>query len=174
MAETMVTEDIFRPDVNVEGYIHPLKRLVAKFKPKKGLEIGFCWGASAYAYLEATDGTLLSVDLSDHKGRAPLFKEAYKDRWDIIYGDSREVIPSLKEKFDYIYVDGEHWYENAKADIENSWPLLKKGGIMVCDDYNEYEREGGVMKAVDEFAKTHKLKIRKIRGHANGAIYFVK
>jgi len=165
----MVTEDIFISDINIKGYIHPLMNLLAKFKSKKGLEIGFCWGASAYAFLEATNGTLLSIDLSDNKDRANIFKGTYKDRWNIIYGDSKEVVPSLKQKFDYIYIDGSHLYEDVKADIENSWPLLKKGGIMVCDDY---ETKPGVKKAVNEFAKEHKIKINKVAKHSNGAIWF--
>lgn len=164
----------FLPDVNIDGYIVPLSKLVGKYKPKKGLEIGFCWGASAFAYLENSDGTLLSIDLADHKGKESAFKNTYGNRWNIIYGDSHKLLPEIKEKFDYIYVDGEHWYEDAKADIRDSWPLLKKGGIMVCDDYNDHEREGGVLKALNEFAQENKLEIHKIPGHSNEAVYLIK
>lgn len=36
---------------------------------------------------------------------------------------------------DYIFVDGDHTYQGVKSDIENYYPLLKSGGIMVFHDW---------------------------------------
>jgi predicted O-methyltransferase YrrM len=49
-------------------------------------------------------------------------------------GDSRVLIPTLKESFDLILVDGGHSFEVAFADLINCWPLLNPKGLLVLDD----------------------------------------
>ena len=54
----------------------------------------------------------------------------------ILKGFSDDILPSLeKETYDIIYIDGDHTAEAAFKDGVNSFPLLKKGGIMIFDDY---------------------------------------
>jgi predicted O-methyltransferase YrrM len=53
-------------------------------------------------------------------------------------GLSREWLPALTQdeaEFDFIYIDGSHIAKDVLTDACMSWPLLKKGGIMVFDDY---------------------------------------
>lgn len=45
----------------------------------------------------------------------------------------REV--PLEEQFDFVYIDGSHLASMVLTDIITVWPYLKKGGIMVLDDY---------------------------------------
>jgi cephalosporin hydroxylase len=40
-----------------------------------------------------------------------------------------------KITFDFIYIDGSHIAKDVLTDACMAWPLLKKGGIMVFDDY---------------------------------------
>ena len=40
-----------------------------------------------------------------------------------------------KETYDFIYIDGSHIAKDVLTDACMAWPLLKKGGIMVFDDY---------------------------------------
>ena len=39
------------------------------------------------------------------------------------------------ETYDFIYIDGSHTAPDVLTDACMAWPLLKKGGIMVFDDY---------------------------------------
>lgn len=39
------------------------------------------------------------------------------------------------DSLDFIYIDGDHSYEGAKADIHNYFPKVKKGGLIIGDDY---------------------------------------
>jgi predicted O-methyltransferase YrrM len=39
------------------------------------------------------------------------------------------------EHFDFIYIDGSHIAKDVLTDACMAWPLLKKGGLMVFDDY---------------------------------------
>jgi predicted O-methyltransferase YrrM len=50
-------------------------------------------------------------------------------------GDSASVLPSLKKKYDFIYIDGDHTEEAVYRDATNAWPLLKAEGILAFDDY---------------------------------------
>lgn len=56
---------------------------------------------------------------------------------------------------DWIYVDGLHSYEGAKADLEAFHPKLKPDGLMLGHDYAKHDAARamgfGVVEAVDEF-----------------------
>ena len=52
-----------------------------------------------------------------------------------IKGDSTYVLPNLKEKYDFIYIDGDHTEKAVYRDAVNAWPLLKTQGILAFDDY---------------------------------------
>jgi predicted O-methyltransferase YrrM len=59
-----------------------------------------------------------------------------------------------KYRFDFIYIDGSHIAKDVLTDACMAWPLLKKGGIMVFDDYlwGDMSRPNHVPKpAIDAF-----------------------
>lgn len=47
------------------------------------------------------------------------------------------------------------WYESTKVELEQLYPLLVDGGILIIDDYGHFE---GAKKAVDEYFKSIKQK----------------
>lgn len=162
----------FESDLAPVEYIGSLNKVISVRNPKKGLEIGFCWGMSAYAFLESCQGTLLSIDLDDNKNKESIFREHYPHRWDILYGRSPQVLVQLgSEKYDWVYIDGDHSYESARDDLEGVLPFLAEGGIICCDDY---KRPFGVNRAVDEFSQKYGFKIEQVEGHPNGAVILVK
>jgi len=57
-------------------------------------------------------------------------------------------IDLINQKFDFIYIDGMHTYDQVKKDISNYKNLINKGGFIGGHDYvNVWD---GVVKAVDE------------------------
>jgi predicted O-methyltransferase YrrM len=50
------------------------------------------------------------------------------------------------ESLDFVFIDGNHWYDYVKKDIEAWLPKIKKGGIVSGHDY----QEKGVSTAVEE------------------------
>lgn len=48
---------------------------------------------------------------------------------------SNKFFETNNEKFDLIYVDGDHSAEQVSLDIKNSWKNLNKGGCLILDDY---------------------------------------
>lgn len=69
----------------------------------------------------------------------------------LIKGDSATVLPVLNEKFDLIFIDGNHTYAATKIDLANSLDILAPGGFIAlhnCSpngdpDWWHYNREDG-------------------------------
>ena len=59
--------------------------------------------------------------------------------------------------FDWIYLDGDHRYEMARADLERYHAKVKPGGLVAGDDYAQPKRnwtQDGVTRAVDDILTT--------------------
>jgi hypothetical protein len=53
---------------------------------------------------------------------------------------------------DWAYIDGDHTYEGARADLGAFWSLIREGGFLAGDDYGvKGWWNHGVTRAVDEF-----------------------
>jgi spermidine synthase len=50
-------------------------------------------------------------------------------------GNSIEILPKIKEKYDYIYIDADHTSEFVKKDLYNATKILKDGGVIGLNDY---------------------------------------
>ena len=60
--------------------------------------------------------------------------------------------------FDAIYIDASHEYEDVRADLAAWWPLVRPGGVLFGDDYDD-RSDPGVVGAVMEFDQRKTLKI---------------
>ena len=60
-----------------------------------------------------------------------------------------------------------------KIAIENLWPLVVKGGVLIFDEYAIRPWEGE-SKAVDEFFNQKKIKFHKFIWSPNPGAYIVK
>ena len=80
-------------------------------------------------------------------------------------GFSTEILSQFPDEyFDWVYIDGNHYYEYVKRDIELSFRKTKIGGFITGDDYtDEGWWEGGVKKAVDQFATHSSVHLVEIR-----------
>ena len=59
-------------------------------------------------------------------------------------------------QLDVIFIDGSHFADNVFKDCKNSWPILKKEGILILDDYfwKGYEKpEQNPAFAINKFLK---------------------
>ena len=63
-----------------------------------------------------------------------IIKELFPDRIEIILGNSVDVLPKLKKKYDLIHIDGGHLTEIVEIDIKNSLSLINNNGIIIMDD----------------------------------------
>ncbi len=77
-------------------------------------------------------------------------------------GLSKDILPTLTDKYDFIYVDGDHSRDAVYLDAIYSFPLLKVGGVMIFDDYTWSSGERSPKDAVDRFLKEYKNYIQVI------------
>ena len=79
---------------------------------------------------------------SMHNDVYAIFKDNLKDHLDnitILRALSNDAVPTLSDSvFDIIYIDGDHTANQTWLDADMCWSKLKKGGIMVFDDYLWY------------------------------------
>ena len=120
------------------------------------LEIGTATGASGIALLEVCPQarlTTIEKNVSFAREAAANFAAAgVEDRARLIVGDAAEVLPTLSDEYDFVFLDGPKvqyvkWLPRLKA-------LLAKGGLLLADDVLLY---GWVDGSVPVPAKRHSL-----------------
>ena len=136
--------------------------LVRHFRPKEVLETGVYYGGNSVFILLAMQknqvGSLTSIDFPDFDivksgssaGRHVLVKDSefydenltpgfiiphyLRDKWNLIIGDSLEVIPSLDQKFNLYIHDSEHSMKFLSKELKLASMKIASDGIMVVDD----------------------------------------
>ncbi|MBI4549387.1 MAG: class I SAM-dependent methyltransferase [Candidatus Omnitrophica bacterium] len=152
--------------------------VLGPFKGKPGLqylEIGVFEGRSAIWMMEnilthpsarMTVVDLFPDDLKDRFVRN-LNLSGFQDRTRIVTGLSQAALRSLPfENYDIIYVDGSHKARDVLSDAVLSWPLLKKEGILIFDDYSlnrgRYPADHGPALAIDAFLSAYRDELQVI------------
>jgi hypothetical protein len=140
-----------------EGLSQPTSEDVIDYKlvDKQGDRKGsFFKGAGAY------NANLLDV------------KNVLKDFPDITFyqGWIPQVLPQFaSEKLKFVHIDLD-LYEPIIGALEFFYPMLVRGGIVVCDDYGSLYWPGA-KKAVEEFAEKHAIKFISL---STGQAVFIK
>jgi hypothetical protein len=135
--------------------------LARHLRPERILETGVARGLTTRALLEAlrrnAGGHLWSVDLPpllEHSlGRetAAAVPERLRDRWTLVRGSSRRVLPALIDDLGRIGLfvhDSMHTTRNLRFELEQVWPALIPGGAILIDDVEKNV-------AVSQFLRAH-------------------
>lgn len=103
-------------------------------------------------------------------GFTRFYDNVYKSVVERFKGDPRVTVCRMtsdqwfednNETLDWIYVDGDHSYEGCLRDLNNSLSKVKKGGMILGDDYGwpgSKWNKPGVTQAVNEFCNMNKFK----------------
>jgi predicted O-methyltransferase YrrM len=138
--------------------------LVRQVKPRRIVQTGVCNGLSAAFMMLALakngpEGTLSVIDLPRifdpndpswvvkgkvyeaviPEGRSSgwLVPDAYRDRFEVLTGDARELLPQLADKLDtidFFYHDSNHSYDHMAFEFREARRKLGTGGLVVADD----------------------------------------
>lgn len=111
-----------------------LKFMVKMIRPKRILEIGTFTGYSALCMAEGLDekGKLYTFEVEDELEdftRRWIEGSDYADKIEFIIGNALEIVPTLGEKFDMVFIDGNkreylEYYELAMSHLsEGGWIL---------------------------------------------------
>lgn len=74
-----------------------------------------------------------------------------------------ELIKQYENKFELIYIDGDHRPESVYLDGINSFKLCKIGGFIIFDDYLWGDTGLGIDKFLDEFSGKYELFIKDLQ-----------
>ena len=114
-----------------------LKLLLAMKKPKRILEVGTAVGFSSIFMAEYNPVPCEIVTIENYEKRVPIARENFKragkeQQITLIEGDATEVLKTLEEPFDLIFMDAaKGQYIHFLPDILR---LLKTGGTLVSDN----------------------------------------
>jgi len=79
---------------------------------------------------------------------------------------SKDAVGDIREKVDFVYIDGDHSYDTVKSDIRLYFDITKQNGIIGGHDYVGVNE--GVKRAVDEFVSDRQLEL-----HTGGPDWWV-
>jgi cephalosporin hydroxylase len=127
------------------------------------VEIGCYGGGSACLMLQRPNTNVISIDLG-----VPINPEIVKqnvnklntlgNQYNYIQANSQkqETVDQLKllvDTIDILFIDGDHKYQGVCNDFNLYSNLVKSGGYIVFDDYNDYIYSPEVKLAVDYLIK---------------------
>lgn len=126
---------------NFDTFLPKRKNIIVSCQNrKKALEIGFNSGYSAVLILLSNPTIKLTcVDIAFHRYTIPCYeklKQDFGDRIELLIGDSRNVVPNIIDKFDFVHIDGCHHLDVAECDIINTNKLLMDNAVIIMDDVN--------------------------------------
>ncbi len=116
-------------------------RLLAMFSkmlaPRRILEIGTYMGYSALCLAEGLkeDGKIITLDIQPEThaiARSFWAKSDLNDKIDGRLGDALEIIPTLDETFDLVFIDADK--PNYKNYYDLIFPKMRVGGIILADN----------------------------------------
>jgi len=160
LSETVVPKTPWFPE-DVDGWLSEFEgvELARLGEGKDVLEIGSYCGRSTICLAQKAKSVLIVDPFDGRATPAPgdTFEKllANLDRYGVIdrvmalTGTSEEILPDREERFDLIFIDGDHSREAVERDIELSLSLLRPGGLLVFHDYHN-PTDPGVTAAVDE------------------------
>lgn len=155
---------VYRPGwVNLDDALF-LYWIVRQLKPKVIVQTGVCNGlSSAFMMLALVKngpegklhvvdmppvfepnnenwkikGKVYGVTIPEGKDSGWLVPDAYRDRFELLSGDAKELLPALLKKLgacDMFYHDSDHTYDHMMFEFEEAKKYLTQHGVIVSDD----------------------------------------
>ena len=114
-----------------------LKLLLAMTKPKRILEVGTAVGFSSILMAEYDPVPCEIVTIENYEKRIPIARENFKragkeEQITLLEGDAAEILPTLTEPFDLIFMDAAKG--QYPAYLEQVMRFLVPGGILITDN----------------------------------------
>lgn len=119
----------------IENEFVTLLRFLQEKEVKTVLEIGCYDGGTARGFL-GIGCSVISVDI-ERRERVLTLEEEFPKKFKFVEMSSQEF--ELKKKVDVLYIDGDHGYEEVKADFNRFKDNVKPGGFIVFHDILDSE-----------------------------------
>ena len=141
----------------MDDTLEVVDKILKEIKPKKILEIGTAVGYSAICFSEylQTNGVIDTIERDNQRvieAKINIEKVGVSSKINIYEGDAVEILPTLNEKYDVIFIDA------AKGKypffLKEALRMLKLNGVILADnilykgyvmsDYNKHKQRTAV------------------------------
>ena len=121
----------------MDDTLEVISKILMENKPKRILEIGTAVGYSAICFSDylSKEGKIDTIERDEEKvkeAKINIKKLCVEDKINIIQGDAVQILPTLNEKYDMIFIDA------AKGKypffLEQSLRLLNDDGVIFADN----------------------------------------
>ena len=135
--------------------------IVQELQPEKIFEFGTYDGATTMQLASCSPhAEVVTIDFSpkptpDFYAGERFHGSEQEDRIKQIFGDSTKYnFSDHYGQYDFIFIDGGHEYDVAYSDTQNALRMVKKGGVIVWDDYINWR---GVKRVVEDLSKNYEI-----------------
>jgi hypothetical protein len=95
-------------------------------------------------------------DGADAFRRFTINTRMFRNRLEVLRGDSVEMAKHVKDlSLDFVFIDADHRYVAALADIRAWAPKVREGGLVCGHDYNHRDFPGVKKAVVECFGENH-------------------
>ena len=141
----------------MDDTLEVVDKILKELKPKKILEIGTAVGYSAMCFSEYLEegGRIDTIERDEERvkqARENIVKVEVEENINILEGDAVEILPTLNEKYDMVFIDA------AKGKypffLKEALRMLNENGIILADnilykgyvmsDYNKHKQRTAV------------------------------
>ena len=141
----------------MDDTLEVVDKILREIKPKKILEIGTAVGYSAMCFSEYLQegGKIDTIERDEERiaeARINIKKVGVEDKINIYAGDAVEILPTLNEKYDVVFIDA------AKGKypffLNQALRIINKNGVILADnvlykgyvmsDYNKHKQRTAV------------------------------
>lgn len=141
----------------MDDTLEVVDKILTNLKPKKILEIGTAVGYSAMCFSEylAQDGKIDTIERDEERiqeAKENIKKVGVEEKINIYEGDAVEILPTLNDKYDMIFIDA------AKGKypffLKEALRMLNENGVILADnilykgyvmsDYNKHKQRTAV------------------------------
>ena len=135
-------DDWFSGNINIwKNYLIPLKEIkyleIGSFEGRSAVFVGELKNVKEVTCVDTFEGSdehnNINFDLV-YKNCSENLKKLNKP-YNLIKDTSHNFFQKNNKKFNVIYIDGSHFYDDVKKDFINSMNYLDDGGILICDDF---------------------------------------
>lgn len=124
------------------------------------VEIGCYAGGSTCLVLQRKNTNVFAIDLANPIPQSVVMDNVNKfnvhnNNFTYIKGSSHNMttlnkLKSFVKKIDVLFIDGDHSSLGVKTDFNLYSPIVKSGGYIIFDDYNDKQHSPDVKPTVDE------------------------
>ena len=139
----------------MDDTLEKLKEILEKENPKRILEIGTAIGYSASRFAEYSDAIIDTIEIDEERAKEAIenIKNiGFEDRINVYIGNAVEILPTLTEKYDLIFIDAAK--SKYSIFLEEGLKLINPNGLVVADnvlykgyvmsDYNKHKQRTAV------------------------------